>query len=81
MIIDKDLILLDLTGDKETLSRPAGKVPGHERPLPGDQPGSSDIREKEYSAALGYEVAIPHEQSDTVKDPFVVFGRVKEPIL
>ena len=38
-------------------------------------------REKEYSAALGYEVAIPHEQSDTVKDPFVVFGRVKEPIL
>ena len=83
MIIDKDLILLDLTGDKETIiSTLANQAFEHGR-LEDKQEYIEAVlkREKEYSAALGYEVAIPHEQSDTVKDPFVVFGRVKEPIL
>ena len=83
MIIDKDLILLDLTGDKETIiSTLANQTFEHGR-LEDKQEYIEAVlkREKEYSAALGYEVAIPHGQSDTVKDPFVVFGRVKEPIL
>lgn len=83
MIIDKDLILLDLTGDKETIiSTLANQAFEHGR-LEDKQEYIEAVlkREKEYSAALGYEVAIPHGQSDTVKDPFVVFGRVKEPIL
>ena len=83
MIIDKDLILLDLTGDKETIiSTLANQVFEHGR-LEAKQEYIEAVlkREKEYSTALGYEVAIPHGQSDTVKDPFVIFGRVKEPIL
>lgn len=83
MIIDKDLILLDLTGDKETIiSTLANQVFEHGR-LEDKQEYIEAVlkREKEYSTALGYEVAIPHGQSDTVKDPFVIFGRVKEPIL
>lgn len=80
MIIDKDLILLDLTGDKETIiSTLANQAFEHGR-LEDKQEYIEAVlkREKEYSTALGYEVAIPHGQSDTVKDPFVVFGRVKE---
>lgn len=83
MIIDKDLILLDLTGDKETIiSTLANQAFEHGR-LEDKQEYIEAVlkREKEYSTALGYEVAIPHGQSDTVKDPFVIFGRVKEPIL
>ena len=83
MIIDKDLILLDLTGDKETIiSTLANQAFEHGR-LEDKQEYIEAVlkREKEYSTALGYEVAIPHGQSDTVKDPFVVFGRVKEPII
>lgn len=83
MIIDKDLILLDLTGDKETIiSTLANQAFEHGR-LEDKQEYIEAVlkREKEYLTVFGYEVAIPHGQSDTLKDPFVVFGRVKEPIL
>lgn len=83
MIIDKDLILLDLTGDKETIISTLANQAFEQGRLEDKQEYVEAVlkREKEYSTALGYEVAIPHGQSDTVKDPFVVFGRVKEPII
>ena len=83
MVIDKDLILLDLTGDKETIISTLAKKAFDEGRLENKQEYIDAVlkREKEYSTALGYEVAIPHGQSDTVKDPFVVFGRVKDPII
>ncbi len=82
-LLIKILSYFDLTGDKETIiSTLANQAFEHGR-LEDKQEYIEAVlkREKEYSAALGYEVAIPHGQSDTVKDPFVVFGRVKEPIL
>lgn len=83
MVIDKDLILLDLTGDKETIISTLAKKAFDQGRLETQQEYIDAVlkREKEYSTALGYEVAIPHGQSDTVKDPFVVFGRVKDPII
>ena len=83
MVIDKDLILLDLTGDKETIISTLAKKAFDEGRLENKQEYIDAVlkREKEYSTALGYEVAIPHGQNDTVKDPFVVFGRVKDPII
>lgn len=83
MVIDKDLILLDLTGDKETIISTLAKKAFDQGRLEDVQEYVQAVlkREKEYSTALGYEVAIPHGQTDTVKDPFVVFGRVKDPII
>ncbi len=83
MVIDKDLILLDLIGDKEQIISTLAKKAFDQGRLENQQEYIDAVlkREKEYSTALGYEVAIPHGQSDTVKDPFVVFGRVKEPII
>lgn len=83
MVIDKDLILLDLTGDKETIISTLATKAFDQGRLEDKQEYIDAVlkREKEYSTALGYEVAIPHGQSDTVKDPFVVFGRVKDSII
>lgn len=83
MVIDKELILLDLTGDKEQIISILAKKAYDQGRLDNIELYKEAVlkREKEYSTALGYEVAIPHGQSDTVKDPFIVFGRVKEPIL
>lgn len=83
MVIDRDLILLDLTGDKETIISTLATKAFDQGRLENKQEYINAVlkREKEYSTALGYEVAIPHGQSDTVKDPFVVFGRVKDPII
>lgn len=83
MVIDKDLILLDLTGDKETIISTLAIKAFDQGRLEDKQEYINAVlkREKEYSTALGYEVAIPHGQSDTVKDPFVIFGRVKDPII
>lgn len=37
-------------------------------------------REAEISTALGYDLAIPHGKTNTVKEPFMMFLRLKEPI-
>lgn len=74
MIIDKDLILLDLTGDKETIiSTLANQAFEHGR-LEDKQEYIEAVlkREKEYLTVLGYEVAIPHGQSDTLKDLYTI---------
>ena len=83
MIIDKGLILLDLSGDKKEIISTLANQAFHQGRLEDKQVYIDAVlkREQEYSTALGYEVAIPHGHSDTVKDPFVVFGRVKEPII
>lgn len=83
MVIDKELILLDLTGDKEQIISTLAKKAYDQGRIDNVEVYKESVlkREKEYSTALGYEVAIPHGQSDTVKDPFIVFGRVKEPII
>lgn len=37
-------------------------------------------REAEFSTALGMSIAMPHGQSDTVNEPFVIFARTEKPI-
>ena len=37
-------------------------------------------REKEFSTAIGFDVAIPHGRTETVVQPFVMFMRVTEPL-
>ncbi|WP_373897984.1 PTS sugar transporter subunit IIA [Haloimpatiens sp. FM7315] len=37
-------------------------------------------RENEFSTAVGYEVAIPHGKSDSVKSAALAFGRLKDDI-
>ena len=38
------------------------------------------IREAEYTTGIGYGVGIPHGQSDTVVEPSLCFGRIKDGI-
>lgn len=37
-------------------------------------------REKEFSTALGMSIAMPHGQSDAVKEPFVIFARTSKDV-
>ena len=37
-------------------------------------------REEEFSTAIGYDLALPHGQTDTVHEPFVAFCRLNNPI-
>ncbi len=37
-------------------------------------------RESEYSTAIGYLIAIPHGQSETVTEAFIGFTRLRHPI-
>ena len=84
MIIDEKLIILDLdvTNKLEaiaSLSETAGKA---------GRLSDIDIycqkvkkREDEVSTDMGFGIAIPHGKSDVVLDPFVVFAKLKEPIV
>lgn len=84
MIIDERLIILDLdVNDKleaiASLSETAGKA---------GRLSDIDIycqkvkkREEEVSTDMGFGIAIPHGKSDVVLDPFVVFAKLKKPIV
>lgn len=84
MIIDKTLISLDLGATNKldaiiSMSKMAENV---------GRLGNLDIycqavkkREDEVSTDMGFGIAIPHGKSDAVLEPFVVFARLKEPIV
>ena len=84
MIIDKTLISLDLCATNKleaiiSMSKMAENV---------GRLGNLDIycqavkkREDEVSTDMGFGIAIPHGKSDAVLEPFVVFAKLKEPII
>lgn len=84
MIIDKTLISLDLGATNKleaiiSMSKMAENV---------GRLGNLDIycqavrkREDEVSTDMGFGIAIPHGKSAAVLEPFVVFARLKEPII
>ncbi|MBU3188262.1 fructose PTS transporter subunit IIA [Clostridium bowmanii] len=84
MIIDEKLIILDLDVNNKleaiaSLSETAGKA---------GRLSDIDIycqkvkkREDEVSTDMGFGIAIPHGKSDVVLDPFVVFAKLKKPIV
>jgi fructose-specific phosphotransferase system IIA component len=84
MIIDKTLINLDLSATSKldaiiTMSKMAENV---------GRLGNLDIycqavknREDQVSTDMGFGIAIPHGKSDEVLEPFVVFAKLKEPII
>lgn len=84
MLIEKELICLDVDlHNKEEiidyLSRRAQAL-GRINNLKEYQQAVR-LREKEFSTALGYLVAIPHGQSEGVNEPFIVFGRLKNEVI
>ena len=83
MIIDKDLILFDLTGDKETIISTLANQAFEQGRLEDKQKYIEAVlkREKEYSTALGYEVAIPHGSEKEIINPKIVIATLKKPIL
>ena len=84
MVIEKELICLDVHGTTKEeiinqlslIACQSGKINNID-----DYKEAVFKREKEFSTALGYSVAIPHGQSDSVNEPFVVFGRCQKPMI
>ena len=84
MIINKTLISLDLDVDNklEAISKMSEMAEKTGR--------ISDLdtyckrvkeREAEVSTDMGFEIAIPHGKSDVVLKPFIVFAKLKKPII
>lgn len=84
MVIEKNLINVDMDAESkaeiiQTLATQAhncGRVINLQEYI-----GAVMAREKEFSTALGYLVAMPHGQSDTVTSPFVVFARTSHEVI
>lgn len=83
MVIDKDLILLDLSGDKEIIISTLAKKAFDQGRLEDVQEYIQAVlkREKEYSTALGYEVAIPHGSEKEILQSKIVIATLKNPII
>lgn len=83
MVIDKDLIVLDLSGDKETIISTLAKKAFDQGRLEDVQEYIQAVlkREKEYSTALGYEVAIPHGSEKEILQSKIVIATLKNPII
>lgn len=84
MLIEKELISLDMVGDnKEDLIDSLIELAGQQGKLLDAAMYKEAVikRESEFSTAIGYLVAIPHGQSDGVKEPFVVFGRCANEVM
>ncbi|MFK4473614.1 fructose-specific phosphotransferase system IIA component [Paenibacillus sp. RC73] len=84
MVIDKQLILLDVEAENkeeaiQELGQRAfdlGRLYSLENYLQ-----AVSLREDEYPTSVGYSVAIPHGKSSAVKEPFVVYGKLKHSIV
>lgn len=84
MLIDKETICLDIdTNQKlDAIDYLINVAYQNDKIIDKDQYKQAILaREEEFSTALGYLVAIPHGQSDTVKEPFVIFGRTKNTLI
>ena len=84
MLIDKETICLDIdTNQKlDAIDYLINVAYQNDKIIDKDQYKQAILaREEEFSTALGYLVAIPHGQSDTVKEPFVIFGRTKSTLI
>ncbi len=82
-IITRDLIVLDLeSSSKEEVIKDMAKlidVQGRLRDLEGYMEQVYK-REEIFPTAIGFEVAIPHGKTDTVKKPTVAFARLKSEV-
>ncbi|MCO7124473.1 fructose PTS transporter subunit IIA [Sporolactobacillus shoreicorticis] len=78
MLINKDLIITDAEGSNEldviTLLAQRAKSLGYISEV-GQYVEAVQKREKEFSTAFGYGVAIPHGETDAVKSSFLAFCR------
>lgn len=84
MLIEKELICLDIDeSNKQNIIDNLSEVAFQNEKINDLDAYRNTVykREKEFSTALGYLVAVPHGQSDGVNEPFVVFGRCKKKIL
>lgn len=84
MLIDKETICLDIdTNQKlDAIDYLINVAYQNDKIIDKDEYKQAILaREEEFSTALGYLVAIPHGQSDTVKEPFVIFGRTKSTLI
>ncbi|MBC7087286.1 MAG: PTS sugar transporter subunit IIA [Tissierellales bacterium] len=81
MLINENLILLnsnaknknDLIRDLSILANNDGKINNIDEYIEAVLK-----REREYSTAVGFGVAIPHGKSDSVIEPFLAFARVND---
>lgn len=79
MLISKELIVIPVKSNKkkgviEALAKVAfqeGKINNTKRYMK-----AVIAREKEYSTAVGFNVAIPHGKTGAVNEPFFMYGRV-----
>lgn len=84
MLIEKELICLDINANqKENIIDQLAQIALNQGRLNDVDTYKKAVfnREKEFSTALGYLVAIPHGQSDSVNEPFVVFGRCHDTVV
>ncbi len=83
-MIDKDLIVLDSDlSSKEDIIRFLGKKAdklGYITDL-DEYIKAVERREEEFSTAVGYGISIPHGKSEAVKEEFIAFMRMKNPII
>jgi PTS system fructose-specific IIA component len=83
-MIDKELIVLDSDlSSKEDIIRFLGKKAdklGYITDL-DEYIKAVERREKEFSTAVGYGISIPHGKSEAVKEEFIAFMRMKNPII
>jgi PTS system fructose-specific IIA component len=82
-IITRDLIVLDLESScKEEVIKDMAKLIEAQERLYDLEGYMKQVykREETFPTAIGFEVAIPHGKTDTVKKPTVAFARLKNEV-
>jgi len=82
-IITRDLIVLDLeSSSKEEVIKDMAKLIEAQERLHDLKGYMEQVfkREETFPTAIGFEVAIPHGKTDTVKKPTVAFARLKSEV-
>ena len=82
-IINEELIEIDANlNNKEEVITHFAEILDDQKRLSNKDLFIHDVyeREEEMSTSMGLGVAIPHTQSDSVKDPSLVFIKLKNPI-
>ncbi|OAA93253.1 PTS sugar transporter subunit IIA [Clostridium coskatii] len=82
-IINKDLVVLDLeASSKEEVIRKLSKLIEKQEKLIDFDGYVKQVfeREKDFPTSIGFDVAIPHGKSDSVKSAAVAFARLKKEV-